>query len=78
MFAEIFMMFISGVAMLQGHNWGRLLSVAGTIVTQVHVLILPRNFHLTQGTLWLVLFYLFLYLPKANRFFDASPVSKEE
>jgi len=78
MFAEIFMMFISGVAMLQGHNWGRLLCVAGTLLIEVHVLIVPKNSHLTQGALWLVLIYLFLYLPKANRFFTESPVSKEE
>jgi hypothetical protein len=78
MFAEIFMLFISGVAMLQGHDWGRLLCVAGTILIEVHVLILPRNSHLTQGALALVLIYLFLYLPKANCFFSASPTKKEK
>jgi len=78
-FGGLLVVVISGTAMLQGHNWARLLYVAWEGVARVvGFIIMPVKLRLIPSALVYLIFVLLLFRPKANRFFTASPVSSAD
>lgn len=61
---------VSGAAMLQAQDWGRILySVCGAIGVLVGVITAPVTFVIIPGIVFYVVVVVFLFLPKANAYF---------
>jgi len=64
---------VSGAAMLQAENWGRILyGVCGAIGVLVGVITAPVKFVIIPGIVFYVVVVVFLFLPKANAYFRAD------
>ncbi|MYN15482.1 hypothetical protein GTP81_01815 [Rugamonas sp. FT107W] len=78
MFASLAMMVTTGVAMLKGLGWGRLVyfswSVLGLVVG---LLTSPIKTTLIPGVIALAIFAYFLYRPKANAYFSGQAVADD-
>ena len=73
-------MLISGITMLKGKNWARMLYVGwSSIGFIVGILISPARAVMIPGIVVFAIFVFFLFRPKANAFFTgaAEPMNQE-
>jgi hypothetical protein len=69
---------VSGFAMLKGHNWARLLYVAGHAIGIVFGLVTsPVRAAMIPGILFFIVIAFFLFRPKANEYFLSSTVADD-
>jgi len=70
LYVDLLVLIISGVAMLKGLNWGRLLYVVWTAAEFViNVVTSPMKIAMIPGFLLYLVVVFFLFRPKANQFF---------
>lgn len=67
-------MVISGLAMLRGRHWGRVLYITWTLFgTLVGLFTVPQKLTLIPGFVLFLIMIFFLFRPAANAFFRAVP-----
>ena len=71
-YAGLVVMIVSGVAMLKGRNWGRLLYVIWTAVSIViGIFTTPIKAAMIPGVVVFIIACFFLFRPRANEYFAA-------
>jgi hypothetical protein len=76
-YAGLLVTFVSGIAILKGRNWGRLLYVLWSIIGFVITLVtMPIKLALVPGILFFIVVAFFLYRPKATEYFRGVPEEK--
>jgi hypothetical protein len=69
-------MVVSGVAMLMGHNWGRLLYVGWSVIGFViGIITSPAKMAMIPGLVIFLILVFFLFRPKANEYFAGSDLA---
>jgi len=67
-------MVVSGLAMLRGRHWGRVLYIAWTLFgTLVGLFTVPQKLTLIPGFVLFLIMVFFLFRPAANTFFRSAP-----
>ncbi|MCP3942848.1 MAG: hypothetical protein GY710_15365 [Desulfobacteraceae bacterium] len=73
MYVGLLIMVVSGVAMLKGQNWARLLYVGwGIISFAIGIVTSPMKVALIPGLLIFLIIIIFLFRPGANKYFKAT------
>jgi hypothetical protein len=74
LYAGFLAQLVSGVAMLQAQDWGRILyTVCGVIGVLVGAITAPVTFFIIPSVVFYVVVVVFLFLPKANAYFRGDP-----
>lgn len=75
MYSGLLVQLVSGIALLKGHNWARLLYTIWTAVAlAIGLGTSPMKAAMVPGVVLFVVIVVFLFLPKANEYFKAKPV----
>jgi hypothetical protein len=77
-YAGLLIMFVSGVAMLKGQNWGRWLYVVGTAVGFfIGIMTSPVKETMIPGFVFFVVVTFFLFRPSANKYFSDTEAAHD-
>jgi hypothetical protein len=75
MYSGLLVQVVSGIALLKGKNWARLLYTIWTAVAlAIGLATSPMKTAMVPGVVLFVVIVVFLFLPKANAYFKAKPV----
>jgi len=67
----MFVMVVSGIVMLKGHNWGRFLYVVWTVIGfLIGIVTSPMRAAMIPGLVIFLIFAFFLFRPNANEYFS--------
>jgi len=76
MYAGLLVMLVSGVAMLKGQNWARLLYICWSIIGFIiGIATSPMKAAMIPGIIVFLVIVFFLFRPKANEFFKATEIA---
>ena len=77
-YAGLLVMIVSGIAMLKGQNWGRLLYVIWSLIGfLIGVATSPMKLMMIPGGLFFAVVVFFLFRPKANQYFLATEATHD-
>lgn len=75
MYSGLLVQLVSGIVLLKGHNWARLLYTIWTaIALAIGLATSPMKAAMVPGAVLFIVIVVFLFRPRANEYFKAKPV----